>query len=143
MRKLSTLFFCAIYIALYPRPVEVYKLPLPRSAQVLFYADEAPDSDAVFNGINYEIKTNFKQAKEIGKKVKPKYVTVIFDGNMDYVKRYLKLQNAESIAVAGGELVSGYCHFLKSRRTEEGFNVQVFHKNGKIYIGCPSIFGSY
>lgn len=80
--------------------------------------------------------------EKLSKKACAKYITVIFDGDIEYVKRYLNIQSAEIMLLNEGELISGYCHIIGCSPVK-GKNVQIYHKNGRIYIGCPSIFGSY
>lgn len=145
IRKLLLVLFCLLYICIYPRPAEVYSLRLFDKAEVLFYLAQKPPiiCDYVFNGINYEIRTNEKQAQSIRRAInKPLYQTVIFSGDMDKVLRHLKISVKEKAFICGGTLISGYSQIVKAD-AEKGVNVQIYGKKGRIYIGSPFIFGGY
>jgi len=147
MRILFLMIFCLIYIAAYPRPCEVYRLKLFYNAKVLFYADSLPQNynscEVTNNGINYELKTDLINAYKIRDSIDVKYQTVIFEGNIDYVLRYLKIQIRQNINFNGGILIHGYCPQIKGNVAENGVNIQIFAKEGDIYIGNPVIFGSF
>ena len=146
LRKIIIVIFVLLYIGVYPVPTELYQLKLFYEGDVLFYTDQLPqnfEGNTIFNGINYEIKTDRKNAKILWEKIDIKYQTIIFKGSLDSVLRYLKVLNAESIIIAGGTLVTGSSYLIKGNKLSNGVNVQVFAKNGDIYIGNPVIFGSY
>jgi hypothetical protein len=115
-----------------------------KGAQVLFYSGTLPDIDADWlnNGINYEIRTDYDNAGNIRKAITPLFQTVILEGDISKVLRYLKISVKESVLINGGRLISGYSQIVNCRE-ESGINVQVYCKESKIYVGSPVIEGSY
>ncbi|MDD4003100.1 MAG: hypothetical protein PHE12_02785 [Clostridia bacterium] len=148
-RKIFFILICLLYITVfYPRPIELYQLRLFYDAAVLFYTDEQPVGlSSCFvqnNGLNYEITTDLRHANSLRASIKNvTYQTVIFNGSLDYVKRYLGLKNPQKTVIGGGVLLSGYSGIIKGGRLGSGDNVQIYCKGNLIYIGNPVIFGSY
>lgn len=154
LRKLFILLFCAVYIISYPVPVEVQDLGLFFDAQVLFYTNKVPDNlkecDVLSNGINFEIKTNLINAKKIRNSIDVLYQTVIFEGDINYVLKFLKIAEYKTLEFDGGTLITGYCPLIKGKTItnkqafdDQRINIQIFTKKNKIFIGNPVIFGSY
>ena len=148
LRKASSLLFLAAYIFLYPSPIEVYSLNFSDNAQVFFYSEEMPantqNCTVINTGSYYEIKTDSENAKKIRDIINVSYQTVVFNGNADYVIRYLGINNFSIAEIEGGRLYTGYSAIINGRKLCGGrINIQVYCKNGLIYIGNPVIYGSY
>lgn len=148
LRKASSIIFTAVYIFLYPSPTEIYDLKLFSKAEVYFYMQEQPkitENCTVINtGSYFEIKTDLKNAKKISEMADISYQTVVFYGNADYVLRYLKINNFSVAEIEGGILYTGYSQIISGKKLYGGkINIQVYCKNGEIYIGNPVIYGSY
>lgn len=144
IRKSLLVFFCFLFIAVYPRPAEVCSLKLFQKAEILFYTQTEPQTELpyFFNGVNYQITTDEKGAQAVRQTIEPLCQTAIFYGDINAVLRYLKVCVKENLQIGGGTLISGYSGLIKGR-TVKGVNIQIYQKGDKIYLGSPLICGSY
>lgn len=145
-RKFFLSLFALILIWMYPQPVKLHNLDFFYSGTVLLYVDRLPQNfkgSFINNGINYEIKTDKQNAENLLNDFNVKYQTIIFEGNIDFVLQYLNIKNSKTEEIEKGRLITGYSHIIKGNTLNNGINIQVYVKDRKIYIGNPTIFGSY
>lgn len=147
VRIFSSFIFLLIYILIFPVPQKVYGLRgmgISGSDDVLIYTTEKT-GDSVYTGDYYEVRTTVKDLKSTKDKTFiSEFITVIFEGDSGHVLRELNIKNAKVSQINGGTLYTGFSQRIQGRTVLSGsVNVQVYCKDNIIFIGTPTIYGSY
>jgi len=146
-RVIAVTVFAAAFFAFIPYKHDLYSFAAAQGSKIYIYAGGITGDleNCRIREIRpyLEIETdadNYKRVLRCAEGVM--YVTIEYKGSPDAALRYLNIKNKTVYGINGGELITGYSDSV-SGRTLSGVNVQVYQKDGKVIIGCPTIYGGY